>query len=180
MSGADEVFPNKETIDAPIKSPIQFQPKKSKQVLRAEQRQKFKEQEQQRKRMNEKVTKGEILPFIQEFSQSKLKLNTFDLVLCAVKALLIKHVNITEQDFNNAILFENEKLKKSNEVETNTELTFNDKFNICKEYGIDVKTTSLISKLKADTTLSDEEKVELLEHYGHSKDLLFEDQTETK
>lgn len=146
---------------------------KSRQVLRKEQRNNFKQNDQMRKQGNIPMRRHALTPLLQQMQALLNRVASLELTTAALYKALANKSIVTDDEFSAIVEREQERSVKFKEVQQSSE-PYEDRVQICKEWDIPVKMTVIPEQIKDDHALGREDKLALAEKFGIPTELVSE------
>lgn len=144
---------------------------KSRQVIRKEQRNLAKQNEQVRKLNNMPVRRHELMQVLQQMQALWTRVSSLELTTASLYKVLTNNSIVTNDEFNKIVEREQERGVKFKEVQQSQE-PYEDRAAICKEWDIPLEMTVIPAQIKDDHTLDMKDKLALTEKLGIAAELV--------
>lgn len=146
---------------------------KTRQMSRAEQREKEKQEESMRKTLNSPVKQSEFQMTMsgvqQNFDTLKKEFLRLEFSIRAFNATLVKKGLCTEEELTQAFYYEQKKFNAYIDVES-SDKPVEEKLQLCREYAIPISVTVIEAIKKSD--LTEERRQELADEFKFSYDMV--------
>jgi hypothetical protein len=90
---------------------------------------------------------------------------TIEVTLVALSRLLINAKICSEEDIDNEVIKERERLEIYKQIQS-LKGNYRVRSKLCKENKIDINDTNIVTQLREDVSLTEKEKIEIASEYG--------------